>query len=318
MIEPLFESRSSAWLDAEFCKRFELDPRNALSPVPAKQTVYEKLLDANVRKTDGSGAFEPLLSFSADEINEIGAVGTPSPAGHGRISYTEFKEKGYYQVPRATNDGLANMGFFATYVADEDHDTELLATETGKMEIYSMKLARDYKDFGFETFLYPIAKYQEAKRGYEESLTGDYPLQMVTVHPLTRMHSGRYDNRHIQELHTDLVYINHIDAEKYGTPGKPSKSGDTVLFSSRVGKMLRRVAVISTIVPGTILTTEGATSRYNEDETIDLGGNPNSLCEDILCGEGHIPFNTTLVKMEPWAGEPMKPNYQWDHDNVSL
>jgi anaerobic dimethyl sulfoxide reductase subunit A len=116
------------------------------------------------------------------------------------------------------------------------------------------------------------------------------------------------------ELLDDVMYMNTIDAAERGIV-----NGDTVLFTGKnknasgtgQAKILRRVAVVSTLMPGVVVSAEGATVRFNEDESIDLGGNANILCESFLCGEGHQAYNTTLLQAEKWTGEPLKPNYQW-------
>jgi anaerobic dimethyl sulfoxide reductase subunit A len=317
IVEPMYEAQSSRWVDAELCKRYGLDPLLA-APKPRKQLVFEALANATVIKPDGS-SFEPLISFTTDEINEVGGIADPAVVAAGRISYTEFKNRGYYKV--RLNDTLVSMANRGTvndlqYLTTNDHTAagKQVNTETGMLEIYSMGLARYYKIFDFGAVgsyqapeLAPIAKYMVCPSGYEEARDdGTYPLQYVNVHPHHRVHSKRYDNPSILELLDDVMYMNPIDAAARGI-----ENGNTVLFTGKVGKILRRVAIVSTLMPGVVVSAEGATVRLNEDESIDLGGNANIVCESFLCGEGHQAYNTTLLQAEKWTGESLKPNYQW-------
>jgi anaerobic dimethyl sulfoxide reductase subunit A len=236
------------------------------------------------------------------------------------MSFTEFKKRGTYQIHRNADDNLSRVNDLNAYVLAPGHTSGAgdvqLNTETGRLEIYCMALQRYYRQFGFETdiYMHPTAKYLPARNGYEEAVSnGTYDVQMISVHPLHRSHSGRSDKKSIQEIYSDIVYMNRIDAEKYGL-----NNGDTALLTSRIGKVLRRVSLISTVIPGVVVMTEGATTKYNDDETIDIGGNPDSLCETVLCGEGHMPFNTNIVKIEHWNGEPLTPNYKWPLDEVTF
>jgi hypothetical protein len=78
-------------------------------------------------------------------------------------------------------------------------------------------------------------------------------------------------------------------------------------------------------MPGVLLGTEGATARFNKEplngydaETIDLGGCANTLAASLLCGEGHQPYNSVIVKVEPWTGIQLKPQYRWAGDVPKL
>ena len=306
IMKPMFEAKETPWVEAELCKRLGVNPLLARNFLP-KQATFERLYGAQIKRNDDPSQWERLINFTQDDINSMGAKGVPTPAGEGRISFKEFKEKGYYQISRKDGDDLV-VEPHQRFVADPI--TNPANTDTGKLEIYCTKLVKLYNHVGFNT-MNPIAKYQAPHKGYEETLTGDYPLQMICVVPMTRWFSTRYDNRHILEIHSDAVFISHVDAEKFGG----IKNGDTVLISSNTGKILRRASVVTTVIPGTIVTITGASTRYNTDETIDYGGNPNSLCEDFLCGEAQVPYNSTLVKVEKWTGEPLMPEYLWA-DNV--
>ena len=155
--------------------------------------------------------------------------------------------------------------------------------------------------------------------GYEEAARGEYPLQYVNVHPFHRCHSMRTDNANVLSYYDDVMFVNPVDAEAAGL-----KTGDTALFTSKAGKIARRVAVETTVMPGVVVGTEGANTRLLDDEksadatdwstVVDYGGNANTLTETFLVGQGHLAYNTCIVKMEKFDGEPLKPNFKWDAD----
>jgi anaerobic dimethyl sulfoxide reductase subunit A len=320
IMEPLFESKSSNWVDEQLLIRYGFD---GILAYPNGQTMlknnFDGIANAWVVTEDGTGN-EPLISFTAEDLAEIGVEADASKLTEGRITYQEFKKNGFYQVK--LNDSLVKYGGTAAdFIADADHTdpTKLLSTQTGRYEIYSMNLANYYQVFGLDACVGPRGEYLAGPSGYEESQEGTYPYQYIDVHPHHRSHSTRTDNKNVLEYFDDTVFINPIDAEREGL-----KNGDTALFTSKAGKILRRVAVKTTVVPGAVIGTEGATNRLldderttdptNWDEVIDYGGNANTLCESFLVGQGHMAYNTVIVKMEKYSGEPLKANYAWDFD----
>jgi anaerobic dimethyl sulfoxide reductase subunit A len=326
VIAPMFECRADTDVDAELCKIAGVDPKFA-APYTEKQAMFNALANAYVFKTDGTTK-EPLVKFTANDIYDLGVDADTSPTSslltEGRITYQEFKEKGLYQV-RMTEKTKQNEGWLKDLVENgtpltANYTTRFTGTETGKVELYCMKLKR-YHDLVYSfgtTHLDPLPKYQaDTAHGYEatQALNAEYPLQCYSVHPYHRIHSQRSDNSSVVELCDDIATINVLDAQRYGI-----SNGDWVLIESEAGKILRRASVVSTIMPGVMQTTEGATARYNygtsgfEDESIDIGGNANTLTYSLLCGEGHQAYNSVVVKISRWTGTPPLPQYKWEPD----
>jgi anaerobic selenocysteine-containing dehydrogenase len=238
--------------------------------------------------------------------------------------------------------------------------TNPISTETGFYEIFSMNLANYYKTFWYDApelgpgganagydpagigrlptdrtnpsqLLYPIAAYRPQPDGYEVSKDGatyyngtvvsaaEFPLQYIALHPFHRGHSTRTDNKHILELFSDVLFINPETAVQNGVG-----HGDTVILTSSMGgKIMRRVAVFDTVMPGVVISTEGGTLRHLDDEAtteavdwtnvIDYGGAANSLTASHRVGQAHQAYNTVIVKMEKLNGKLM-PQYKWEPD----
>jgi anaerobic dimethyl sulfoxide reductase subunit A len=350
VIDPLFESKDSFWVDGELCKRFGVNPR-AAEPFgkSIKQNVFDNIMNTCVLKSDGT-TWERLIKFNTvdeaqaviEELNVEADANTLYESGAGRMTYQEFKDQGFYQVhvnetmrSAVGADGSMdriitllgssahlNAGFEAV---DHSSDPGILSTETGKLEIYSMNLAKYYDVFGFETHLDPIAKWQTDPHGYGGiHYNNGYNMQYINVHPHHRVHSSRGDNKNVLEVFDDVLFMNPVDATRYnlqtGDTAKltcPAVTNALELAGNRPEvSILRRVSVTNSVIPGAIIGIEGTTARFDldQDELIDYGGCANSLAAPLLCGQAHQAYNSIVVKVEKWAGTPLKPNYQWASD----
>jgi anaerobic dimethyl sulfoxide reductase subunit A len=364
VIEPLFEAREDSWADGELCKRFGYDPRNAATKA-RKQSTFESFMNMGVMQSDGS-TYKPLIKFnSVDEAQAlIDKQGVEANAnslyagGAGLVTYDEFLKQGYYQTRvsaamRATkgSDGKGGGGSAKLYnfinqtahlssgfdAVNHSSDPGILATETGKCEIYSMNFTKYYEIFR-STKMEPIPKWQVEPYGFDGAAehpdyayNNGYDMQFLSCHPHNRVHSVGGDNKYMLELFDDVLYMNPIDAERRGlangmtakitTPpwvynNLPANVKALALGSGGdrpEASLLRRVSVTNTIMPGVVLLPEGAMSRFDmdPDENIDYGGNPNSFALPLFCGIGQQTYNGFVVKIEKWTGTPLEPNYKW-------
>jgi anaerobic dimethyl sulfoxide reductase subunit A len=318
VVEPLFECKQNDDVDAEFCKLFDLDPKSAyVYGMNYKENVFCGMANAYINSPDGQST-EPLISFTQEDLDEIGIEGVDaSTLTEGRISYQDFKKDGFYKI-EASDIRRRYEGQFLNLMSDPNNPENKLNTQTGFLEIYSMNLENYYQIFGLEHAIKATPMYPGGGPGsWEETLKGEYPHQYMDVHPNHRVHSTRYDSAQVLEYYDDVLFINPLDAEKEGL-----KTDDTVKLSSTAGRFLRRVCVTTNVTPGVIVGIQGAQTRLlddeatteetNWDEVIDYGGNANVLCPTYLLGQGYQSYNSVVVKMEKWTGEPLKPNYQWE------
>lgn len=301
--EPLFECRHDSWIQAELCKRWGLDPKLA-QPLSDEQIAFNELSGAKVIREDGSG-YETLISFTEEDIKEMGVVGT---AQNGRIPWSEFRKTGVYQVKRYPNDPFGYVEF-SDYVKNPKKYP--LKTKSGKLEIYSSELVKRYEEFGL-TRIDPVAKYNPPVEGYEDTyddfnkkIKGKYPFQMVSIHHLRRAHQAFDNVKVLRELFPGEALMNEDDGKRICL-----KHGDTVLISSKHGKILRRIGLTSLVMPGVILVGQGSWTKYGAKQ-VDIGGNTNSLTGSHLCGEGQSAWNTVNVNVEKWMEDELEPDYLW-------
>ena len=198
--------------------------------------------------------------------------------------YETLKKKGSFKVK------LPNP-YVAFREQIEDPTNNLFGTPSGKIEIYSERIAElnDSK-------LPPIPKYIESWENRNDPLTQRYPLQLITTHCKRRAHSQNETLPWLRELVTQELEINSVDAEVRGI-----KTGDPVRVFNDRGQVFIPARVSKRIMPGVVNIPEGA--WYNPDnQGVDRGGNPNVLIKDETSPCGAFVSNTALVQVEKIRG----------------
>ncbi len=294
--EPLYEAKDDIWIERELGKRLGLDPE-AIDPIPLKQQLFNQAAGARVIKEDGSG-MEPLVTITYADIAEWGVDGEPQS---GRITLSELKERGIYQVPRRPGDKL---GFIAKADFRKDPEKNRLKTAGGKLEIHCQALSDTIKAYGFNT-LPPIPKYMPPKEGYESTFAdwenrvkGKYPLQLYTPHHRRRAHSCLDNVSWLREAFPQEFIINSLDAAERGI-----KQGDIVKIMSPHGTVIRPAFVTDRIVPGVTALGEGAWVELDDATGIDKAGSTNTLTGGNPTGQGTQPYNTVIVQVEKYDGQ---------------
>jgi anaerobic dimethyl sulfoxide reductase subunit A len=303
IMEPYFESKDDSWISVELGKRLGLNLAE-IEPCSYKQNVFDHVMSARVIKEDASG-FEPLVTVTEADMKEFGFEGEPQ---QGRIALKEFKEKGIYHVERKPGDNYSHIPYKAFRDDPENNPRD---TPSGKLEIHCQSYADYVKACGWSE-ISPIAVYKPPLEGYEATFSdwdkkvkGEYPLQQFDLHVLRRVHSTLDNTPWLQEAFHQTSWMNPIDAEARGI-----KDGDTVVISSRHGKIMRNITVTNRIIPGAVAVGQGSWLNLDDELGIDKGGCVNVLHGSISTGQGHMGLNTCNVEIEKWGGEPLKDDYQ--------
>ncbi|WP_094606744.1 Dimethyl sulfoxide reductase DmsA [Sporomusa silvacetica DSM 10669] len=302
--QPLFEAKHDQWMATEIGKRLGLKVED-IYPISEKQQVFNQLAGATVIKEDGSG-METLLTITAADIAEMGVQGKPQ---QGRITLTEFREKGIYQVERKPGDKYGYIGYEKFR---QDPAANPLKTQSGKLEIHSKALAELIKGYGF-TEIKPIPTYNKATEGYEDTfkdwnnkVKGDYPLQVINPHYFRRAHSIFDNIPQLREAFPNPVFVSTKDAGERGI-----KTGDTVLLRSRHGKTLRTAQITERLMPGVVGLPHGAWVDIDEKNGVDKAGADNILTGPIATGQGIGGWNTCNIQLGKWNGEALTPDVKW-------
>jgi anaerobic dimethyl sulfoxide reductase subunit A len=166
---------------------------------------------------------------------------------------------------------------FAAYIADPEANP--LNTPTGKIEIFSVKMAEFNATIGDAAESPPIPKYVQEWFSPFGPEAEEYPLQAMGHHYMHRSHST-YDNIDwLEEAHPQRVFMNVIDAEERGIA-----DGDDVHVYNQFGEMIIPVRVTHRIMPGVVDIPQGG--WYTPDSNgIDRRG-----CINVLTTDRNTPY----------------------------
>ncbi len=198
-----------------------------------------------------------------------------------RITYEEFKKKGYYVVPTDPDWGKYPVGISEFYNDPEKHP---LKTPTGKLEFYSERLAKNFPD---DMERPPVPHWIEKGESHDERISGErakeYPLLVVSNHGRWRVHAQHDDMMWLREIETckikgsdgylyQPVWINPIDASK-----RSINHGDIVRIFNERGVVLAAAYLTERIMAGSISIDHGA--RYDPivPGELDRGGAINTI-----------------------------------------
>lgn len=308
--EPLFEAKSDLDIAAELAEYMGVDPEQ-VRPLDYKQMVFNWVAAATRTKKDGSG-LENLVSITQEDLDTLGVKGMPQ---EGAVPILDLKRNGIYTYERTQDDGLDHVVLKA--FRDDPEANPIGTTTSGKLEIYCQQAVDRVKACGWSE-IPPIPKYMPAIEGYEETFAdwsskekGDYPFQLVTVHITRHSHSSFANVPTLREAIDHPLYMNPIDAEAKGF-----KTNDTVLVTSRWGKVLRPVLLTEIMMPGVVALGQGAWAEIDEETGVDLAGCTNVLCGPNAVGCGHQAWNSCIVNVEKWTGTPLAPDYAWEPREV--
>ncbi|MBI5605670.1 MAG: molybdopterin-dependent oxidoreductase [Deltaproteobacteria bacterium] len=159
-------------------------------------------------------------------------------------------------------------------------------TPSGKIEIYSQKIARMEN-----SLIPPVPKYIEPWEGPQDPSAKEYPFQLISPHSKGRINSSLDNIPRLKALADDDLWLNPSDAADLGI-----RPGEEVRLSNERGEMVRKVKVTDRVMPGVVSLEAG--SWYNPDEQgVDQGGSVNILTKDNKSPAGAFPCNSCLVRI---------------------
>ncbi len=210
--------------------------------------------------------------------------------------WNEFRKTGIYKYRMDDDSGIVMEDF------RRDPDKHPLSTPSGKIEIYSERLAaiaRTWqlpKDRGQE--IHPIPRYIPTEEMLQEDPKAEkYPLEAFGYHGPGRTHSTYHNVPWLREIHPDLVLMNPVDAKPRGL-----KTGMLVRVFNDRGALVLPVKVTPRIIPHLVAFPQGA--WYKPDKNgLDRGGCFNVLTQlkPTPLAKGN-PSHTNLVQVEKFRG----------------
>ncbi|HGY8447145.1 TPA: molybdopterin dinucleotide binding domain-containing protein, partial [Escherichia coli] len=206
-------------------------------------------------------------------------------------SYDELKKMGIYKRKDPN-------GHFVAYKAfRDDPEANPLKTPSGKIEIYSSKLAEIARTWELEKdeVISPLPVYASTFEGWDSPERSTFPLQLFGFHYKSRTHSTYGNIDVLKAACRQEVWINPIDAHKRGIA-----NGDMVRVYNHRGEVRLPAKVTPRILPGVSAMGQGAWHEANmSGDKIDHGGCVNTLTtlRPSPLAKGN-PQHTNLVEIE--------------------
>lgn len=218
--------------------------------------------------------------------------------------YAEMREM---DTDLPTYDALKAMGIFkkkdpkghlvAYKDFRDDPKANPLSTPSGKIEIYSARLAEiaaswDLKE---DEVIDPLPIYHPGFYSHIEAQNGQFPLQLVGFHYKSRTHSSYGNIDVLESACPQEVWINPLDAKS-----RNIQSGDLVRIFNEIGETRIEAKVTPRIMPGVLGMGQGAWHRANMwGDKIDHNGSINVLTTQrpSPLAKGN-PQHSNLVQIE--------------------
>jgi anaerobic selenocysteine-containing dehydrogenase len=231
------------------------------------------------------------------------------------INWEDFKEKQYYVFPVAQDWEKDPPGLRKFY---EDPVANSLKTPSGKLEIYSERLAENFPD---DKERGAIPRWIEKSETHDERISGaraeKYPLLMMSNHGRWRVHAQCDDIPWTREIRTckvkgkdgymyEPLWIHPSTAKKRGI-----KNGDIVKAFNERGAVLGGAIVWERIKPGVVYMDHGARVDWIIPGSLDRGGAVNLISPNGIVSK-HCPGMATsgyLVDVEKVSMSQME---EWE------
>lgn len=172
-----------------------------------------------------------------------------------------------------------------------DPENHPFQTPSGKIEIFSKRL------YDMQHPEIPaLSHYVPAHEGPEDALTQKYPLQLITWKGKNRANSTQYANPWLQEVQTQKLWINPLDAQQRGI-----RQGDSVRIHNDRGISVIAAEVTPRIIPGVVAMQAGAWWQPDA-QGVDRGGCANVLSSSRITalakGNSHQTMLVEVIKHE--------------------
>jgi len=231
------------------------------------------------------------------------------------ISWDKFKENEYYVIPTDPQWKKNPRGLNEFY---KDPENNPLSTPTGKLEIYSQRLAEHFPD---DEERPPYPKWIPYGKSHQESLLCDrakkYPVLVCSNHPRWGVHANHDDITWFREIRTcktrgadgylyHTVWVNPKDAAARGIA-----DGDVVNIYNERGGVLAGAMVTERIMPGVISIDHGAKYDPIVPGELDRGGAINTICPHNPTSKNATGMATSgfLVEFERVDLDEMRQKY---------
>ncbi len=278
---------------------------------------YESLPDFEIyRRVCEKFGKADVFTEGKDEMGWIRSIyeaGSKASKANGleMPSFEEFWKTGYVLFP--VSEESERYNYFGDF--RKNPVANPLGTQSGKIEIYSQKIASyKYEDCP------PSPTWLEPKEWLGGEVAKEYPLALLTSKSRYRLHS-QLDSTNSHDYadidNREPVWIHPEEAKKHGI-----ENGDLVLVESRYGSSICGAYVTDRVRKDVVVVHHGAWFCPKE------GGKPGSLdlhgCDNVLTGDipssklscGNVA-NSWLVRISKFKGDADRV-YVWEQPKSIL
>ena len=255
--------------------------------------------------TTGTGAFMKTVDQSIELAKLMVSIGTH----HGRRAQASgfcYFNDAVVAILALLDGGLERVAYVDLDVHHgdgveeafrDDPQANPLKTPSGKIEIYSSRLAKIANTWELQKdeVISPLPVYASTFEGWDDPKRSSFPLQLFGFHYKSRTHSSYGNIDVLQASCRQEVWINPVDAQKRGIA-----NGDMVRVFNDRGEVRIAAKVTPRILPGVSAMGQGA--WHDADMTgdkIDHGACVNTLTTQrpSPLAKGN-PQHTNLVEIE--------------------
>lgn len=269
----------------------------AIDPIGESMSDYEAVVEVAKKL----GVEEQLTEGKS--IEEWMKFGYETSGVTDKISWEELIEKGYYSSPIQKDWQKNPVGWRGFY---EDPENNPLPTPSGKLELYSERLAKHFPD---DQERPPLPHYIAEGETHQEALVSkrakDFPLLMISNHPRWRMHAQHDDIPWLREI--DTCKIKGFDGYMYEPVWlhpqeaviRNIKHGDIVKVFNERGAVLGGAYITERVAGGIAYMDHGARLDPITDN-LDRGGAINTIVPTKILSKNCAGMATSgfLVEVE--------------------
>jgi molybdopterin guanine dinucleotide-containing S/N-oxide reductase-like protein len=298
--------------------------KQAIKPIGESKSDYEIMLEV-ARKL---GKYEEITEGRtvADLIKYVyDGLGLAEV-----ISWEEFNEKQYYVYPTAPDWEKDPPGMSQFY---QDPEKNPLPTPSGKLELYSDRLARHFPE---DKERPPYPKWIEKGPTHDERISSErarkYPLLLMSNHGRWRVHAQCDDISWTRETPTGKVkgWDGYMYEPLWLNPGTAAergiKSGDIVKIYNERGIVLGGAYVTERLMPGVAYIDHGARVDSIVPGKLDRGGAINLISPIGISSKNAAGMATSgylvevervgMAQMEEWK-EQYPEAFEREYDPAS-